>query len=86
MKLAVIVMEAKQQRSDHGLTLVVAEAANDAVGAAIILDLLHAAAIVGPVRQVAPLGDDAIERRADPGEPSARLRQLGRGRRQADGS
>ena len=47
-----------------GLPFVVAEAADHAVGAAIVLDLLHAVAVAGAIGQVAPLGDDAVERAA----------------------
>src|SRR5262245_12685289 len=41
-----LVIQSKQQRADHLLSLVVTEAANHAVDAAIILDLLHAIALV----------------------------------------
>src|SRR5437763_12694403 len=71
------VIEPKQQRADEGLAFVVAKAADDAVSAAIVLDLLHAVALARPVWQVAPLGDDAIERGAHPLEPAARVGELG---------
>ena len=78
---AVVVVEAEQQRADHLLALVVAEAADHAVGAAEILDLLHGAALARRVEEVAPLGDDAVEGGTDALEPAARLGEpRGRGR------
>src|SRR5690348_6770266 len=64
-----IVVQAEQQGADDVLALVVAKAANHAVGAAITLDLLHAGAIAGAIGKVAPLGDDAVERAAEAVEP-----------------
>src|SRR6185503_16596007 len=50
-----IVVEAEQQRADDALALVIAEAADHAVRAAEILDLLHAVPIAALVGDVAPL-------------------------------
>src|SRR3954471_6641962 len=65
IELAAVVVEAEQQRADHGLAFVVAEATDHAVGAAVILDLLHAVAVARAVRHIASLGDDAIKRTAN---------------------
>src|ERR1041385_973338 len=58
-----IIVQTEQQRADHLLArkLVgrVAKAANDAIGAAKFLDLLHAVAVAGLIRQVETLGDHA---------------------------
>ena len=70
MQQALVVIEPEQQRADHRLAFVVAKAADHAVGAAVVLDLLHAVAFAGAVGQIAPLGDDAVERRADALEPA----------------
>jgi len=45
MQHALAVIKAKQQRTHHRLAFVVAKAADHAVGAAVILDLLHAGAL-----------------------------------------
>src|ERR1700704_1464524 len=78
------VIEPEQQRAHDLLAFVVAEAADPAVGAAIILDLLHAAAVAGRIGDVAALGDDAVERRADPLEPAFRLGEPHGGGREAE--
>ena len=83
---ALIVVEPEQQRADDWLALVVAEAADHAVGAAVVLDLLHAGAVAGLIRQVAPLGDDAVERRADLLEPFLGIGESRGRRRQPDRS
>src|SRR5262245_18215055 len=41
MQKAVVVVKAKQQRADQRFTLIVPEAADHAVRAAVVLDLLH---------------------------------------------
>src|SRR5262249_22961677 len=61
MQKAVVVMEAEQQRAHHRFALIVSEAADHAVRAAILLDLLHSGAVARAVFQVRALGDDAIE-------------------------
>src|SRR4029077_16363923 len=60
MQQPVLIVEAKQQRADKGAAFVVAKAADHAVGAAVVLDLLHAAAVARAVRKIAPFGDDAV--------------------------
>src|SRR5262245_9528845 len=79
-----VVVEPQQQRSDHGFSFVVAEAADHAVGAAVVLDLLHAGALARLVGQIAALGDDAVETRADAFQPAFRIAELRRRRRQPD--
>src|SRR5262249_52503415 len=79
-----LVIEPEQERADDVLALVVTEAADHAVGAAVVLDLLHGAPLARVVGEVAPLGDDAVKRRADALEPLPGFRQLRRCRRQAD--
>src|SRR5262245_42400361 len=76
MEQAAIVIQTKQQRADDRLSLRISKAADHAVGAAIILDLLHSAAVAGEVGHVAPLGDDAVKRRADALEPAPCGREL----------
>src|SRR5262245_6483747 len=78
------VVEPEQQRADNRLAFVVAEAADYAVGAAIVLDLLHAAAVARPVFRVASLGDNAVKRGAHALEPALGGCKLCRRRRQAD--
>src|SRR4051812_10683399 len=58
IELAIVVIESEQQRADHRLALVVAEAADHAVGRAIVLDLLHARAVASAIGQVAPFSHD----------------------------
>src|SRR3954453_5571074 len=56
---AVFVVEAEQQRAEGRRRLgTVAEAADDALDGADVLDLLHAGAVAGAVIGVEPLGDD----------------------------
>jgi len=76
---AVRVVEAEEQRADDLGLRAVAEAANHAIRAAEVFDLLHAVALARAIVEVAPFGDDAIERRAGLGEPLFRLGQFERG-------
>src|SRR5438477_6560643 len=69
MQQPILVIKTEQQRADDILTLVVAKTTDDAVSAAIILDLLHAAAVARAVFEVAALGDDAVEGRTGPLKP-----------------
>src|SRR5262249_58526298 len=50
MQQAVVVVEPEQQRADHLPALIVAEAADHAVGAAVLLDLDHAGPLARAVR------------------------------------
>src|SRR5262249_32105755 len=84
MQKTVIAIEAEQQRADDGLALVVAEAADHTIRAAIVLDLLHSGTVARAVFQVAALGDDAVEHYANVFEPSFCFAQLGRRRRQSN--
>src|SRR5262249_23299618 len=60
MQQSVVVIEPEQQRA-HGLAVrAVAEAADHAIGAAIVLDLLYGGALARPVCAVALFGDDAV--------------------------
>ena len=52
MQQPVLIVEAEQQRADKRAAFVVAKAADHAVGAAVVLDLLHAAAIARAVRKI----------------------------------
>ncbi len=61
VELAMIVVQAEQQRADFPALLGVAEAADDAVGGADALDLDHAGALAGCVLAVEALGDNAVE-------------------------
>ena len=60
-----VVVEPEKKRTDHraGAVLVPAEAADDAVGGARVLDLDHLA-LAGKVLAGKALGDDAVEARA----------------------
>src|SRR5262249_20570870 len=62
-------VQAQQQRANQRTVLVVAKAADHAVGAAEIFDHLHAAAVARAVIEIAALGDHAIERCAGAAEP-----------------
>src|SRR4051794_37622301 len=84
MQETLTVIEPKQQRADERLAFVIAKAADDAVCTAVVLDLLHAVALARPVWQVAPLGDDAVERGAHPLEPAPCVGELGGCRREAN--
>ena len=66
----IVVMEPEQQRSDEPAVRPIAKATHHAVCAAIVLHLHHRVARAGAVRRVAPLRNDAIERRADLSEPA----------------
>src|ERR1700722_7513900 len=70
---AAAIVEAKQQRADDVCALVVAEAADHAVGAAVVLDLLHAGAIARAIIEVALLGDHAVKRGAGAAQPFLRF-------------
>ena len=72
---ALVVVEAEQQRADHLLLLGVAEAADDAVGGALLLDLDHRP-LAGAVGLVEPLGDRRrrARRRCARSQPSATSR------------
>ena len=72
----------KQERADHRFAFVVPEAANHAVGAAVVLDLLHAGAFTRAIVEIAALGDDAVEQGANVLEPALCFAQVGRGGRQ----
>ena len=56
VELALVVVEAEQQRPDFLLLLGIAEAADDAVGGALLLDLDHRP-LAGAVFLIGPLGD-----------------------------
>src|SRR5262249_15020680 len=77
---AVLAVGAEQEGADHGFALVVPEAPDHAVGAAIVLDLLHPAAFARAIVEIAALGDDAVEQRANVFEPALCFAQAGRGR------
>jgi ferritin-like metal-binding protein YciE len=81
MQQAAGIVESQQERADDTSALVVAETADDAVGAAVILDLLHAGPVAGPISEIAPLGDDAVKHFARPPQPSLGFRKLGGHRR-----
>src|SRR5215467_4304542 len=72
----VVVIKAKQQRANSLLAFIVAKPANHAVDRAEVLDLLHAEAISRFVRQIATLGDDAIERRSNLRKPFFRVSDI----------
>ncbi len=69
IELAIRVIEAEQQRADDIPSFVEAKAANNAIGRAIILHLLHRGAFAGPIGQVEPLGNNAVERRSNLFQP-----------------
>jgi hypothetical protein len=64
VKQAVIIIEAEQQRTDdlpaRHAAFAIAKTADDAIGASMLLDLLHAFAVSKLIGQITPLGDDAI--------------------------
>ena len=61
VKQAALVVEPKQQRSDQFSAFAIPKPTNDAVCTTIILDLLHASAIVGAILDVQSLGHNAIK-------------------------
>ena len=63
------VIKAEQKRTYLFLSFVVAETSDDAIGAAIVLDLLHAVTLAGTVCHVAALGDDSIQRVSNASQP-----------------
>src|SRR5262245_19447708 len=79
MQKAVIAIEPEQERADHRFALVVAETADHAVGAAVVLDLLHSAALARAIVEITALGDDAVEHGADILKPTLGLAELGGG-------
>src|SRR4051812_38889634 len=89
MQQPCIVVEAEQQRTDDFPPVQsvgrVAKPADDAVGAAKILDLLHAVAIAGLVWQVDAFGDPAVKTAARLAEPFFRNGETGRCRREPKG-
>ena len=64
VKCAVIVIKAEEQGSDELAALrrllAVTEAAHNAVGAAVIFDLLHAVAIARLIGEIEAFCDDAV--------------------------
>ena len=73
---------AEQERPHERLLRAVAKAADDAVGRAHALELLHAGALSGPVREVAPLRHDAVETAAERMKPVLGFAALARMRRE----
>src|SRR5512146_424473 len=65
---APLVIEAQQEGADYLLLLSVEESADDAVSRALLFHLDHRA-LAGAIFEVAPLGDDAVERSATALEP-----------------
>src|SRR5262249_6505701 len=61
IELAMVVVEAKEQRADGFIFAGIAKTADHAIGGADALDLLHRGAFARGVRQVCALGDDAVE-------------------------
>src|SRR5581483_6992327 len=77
VELAVGVVEAEQQGAHDARILLIAEAADDAVGAAQRLHLEHRA-LAGLVAAVETLRDDAVERAAGALEPALGFAALAR--------
>src|SRR5262249_44543453 len=61
MQQALLVVEAEQQRADDILSFIVPEATDHAVGAAVVLDFLHAGAVARAIFDIAPFRDDTVE-------------------------
>src|ERR1700750_662281 len=83
MRNDILAIEAEQERADHRFAFVVAETADHAVRAAIVLHFLHSGALARAIVKIATLGDNAVEHGADVLEPSLGLAQFGCGRRQS---
>ena len=83
--LPFVVVQPEQQRADDALAaLVPAEAGDDAIGGADVLDLDHGA-LAGLVAGAGRLGDDAVEARAlEAIEPLGRERAIARHRSQVN--
>src|SRR5688572_20198250 len=82
MQKSVIIVQAKQQRTDDLRRLrAIAIAADDALGSAHVLDLLHPRSLAGCVGHVDALGDDSIERAPGFLKPLARGCDISRRRR-----
>src|SRR5262249_1482502 len=79
-----LVVEAEQERADDVRAFAVAEAPDDAIGAAEILDLLHRRAVGGPVLDVATLGDTAVQSAGAAFEPALGLGGVGGDGRELD--
>jgi hypothetical protein len=80
----VAVVEPEEQRAHHARARREAEAADHAVGGAAALDLLHAGALPALIRQVEPLGHDAVEGAPGHVEPGAGLPRVRGGGREPD--
>src|SRR5262249_22069788 len=73
---AILAIKSEQERADHRFTLVVAETANHAVRAAVVLHLLHSGALARAIVEIAALGDNSVEHGADVLEPRLCLAQI----------
>src|SRR5688572_30028529 len=82
MQQTVPVVDAEQERTDDWLLLRVAESADDAIGGAKRLDLLHPRALPGLIRQIHSLCDDSVQARPAALEPLFRFRCVRRCRRE----
>src|SRR6185503_13088475 len=61
VELAGVVVEAEQKRADELAAARIAEAADDAIGAAQMFQFQHRA-LAWQITRIEPLGDDAVER------------------------
>ena len=80
--LAVVAVEAEQQRREPGRLLLPAHAEDDAVRGLVLLDLDDGLARAGPVREPEPLRDHAVEaaESSESSQPCAARAVAGRGR------
>jgi hypothetical protein len=82
---AVVAIEAEEERADQFGIRAVTETADDAIGGAEILDLLHGAgALAGFVGSVEVLGDDAVQAAAHGAEPATGVGETGGGGGEAE--
>src|SRR4051812_20681303 len=84
MQEAVVVIKPQQQRPHELRPFAVAKPAHHAVRRPPALDFLHSIALAAPIRQIEPLGNNAVQVAARRSEPLFRLRQAIRPRREAN--
>src|SRR5690242_7266156 len=82
VKLALVVVETEEEGAHFAASRRVAEAPDDAIGAAQAFEFDHGA-LAGTVDIVAVFGDDAIEGAAGALQPTLRLGSIRRPRREA---
>src|SRR6476620_1115004 len=84
MQQTVRIIETKEEGTDGFLAFAITKSADDAIGGAEALDLLHAIAFTGAIAEIASFRDDAVESGRGVREPILCFSETRRRRRQAD--